>query len=171
MKHYCLYLQKPILVIFKMKSIIRKAITCFLFLLVNAECFAQDKIIDITKDRQSADRTIILNILRSKVKPQIKQDVTFVVRSLQIKNNYAFFKGNVKYANGKEIDFRKTIFKDAFEAGMFDGNSIYALWKKVNGKWKYLVHAIGPTDVVYACWASIYKAPKELFDYNENCGN
>lgn len=134
------------------------------------QCFAQSGIIDLTKNKQSPDRMIILNILRNKVKPQIKQDVAFVVRSLQVKDNYAFLKGNVKYADGKEIDFRKTIFKEAFEAGMFDGNSIYALLKKVNGKWKYLVHAIGPTDVVYACWASIYKAPKQLFDYNENCG-
>lgn len=154
-----------------MDMIIKRSIISCLFLLVIAKCFAQEKIIDITKDRQSADRTIILDILRTKVKPQIKQDVTFVVRSLQLKNGYAFLKGNVKYADGKEIDFRKTIFKEDFENGMFDGNSIYALCKKVNGKWKYLVHAIGPTDVVYTCWASTYKAPKELFDYNENCGN
>ena len=154
-----------------MLPVIKKSITCFLFLLVIAQCFAQEKIIDITKDRESADRTSILNIVRSKVKPQIKQDVTFVVRSLHIKNGYAFLKGNIKYADGKEIDFSKTIFKDAEKEGMFDGNSIYALCKKVNGKWKYLVHAVGPTDVVYACWASTYKAPKELFDYNENCGN
>ncbi len=154
-----------------MIAVIKKIITCFLLLPAIAQSFAQEKIVDITKDRQSADRTVILNILRSKVKPQIKQDVTFVVRSLQLKNNYAFLKGNIKYADGKEIDFRKTIFKEAFENGMFDGSSIYALCKKVNDKWKYLVHAIGPTDVVYACWASAYKAPKELFDYNENCSN
>ena len=154
-----------------MSCMVTKIFTFFLFLLVVTQGFAQDKIIDISKDRQSADRAFILNILRAKVKPQIKQDVSFVVRSLQLKNNYAFLKGNVKYANGKEIDFRKTVFKEEFEQGMFDGNSIYALCKKVNGKWKYLVHSIGPTDVVYTCWASIYKAPKELFDYNENCGN
>ena len=148
----------------------KKLAICLLFLLVITRSFSQGGIIDIAKDRQSADRTNILNILRNKVKPQIKQDVTFLVRSLQIKNDYAFLKGNVKYANGQEIDFRKTIFKEEFEAGMFDGSSIYALLKKANGKWKYLVHAIGPTDVVYACWASIYKAPKQLFDYNENCG-
>jgi hypothetical protein len=154
-----------------MIPIIKNIVTCFLILPAIAQSFAQEKIVDITRDRQSADRINILNLLRSKVKPQIKQDVTFVVRSLQLKNNYAFLKGNVKYANGEEIDFRKTIFKEDFENGMFDGNSIYALCKKVNGKWKYLVHAIGPTDVVYTCWASTYKAPKELFDYNENCGN
>ena len=154
-----------------MISIFKKTAACSVLLLVIARGFAQEKIIDITKDKQSTDRTIILNILRSKVKPQIKEDVTFVVSSLKLKNNYAFLKGNVKYADGKEIDFRKTIFKEDFENGMFDGSSIYALCKKVNGKWKYLVHAIGPTDVVYTCWASTYKAPKELFDYNEDCGN
>ena len=133
--------------------------------------FAQQGIIELSKNNQSPDRIIILNLLRSKVRPQIKQDVTFVVRSLQLKNNYAFFKGNVRDSNGGPIDFRKTIFKDAEKEGMFDGDPVYALLKKVNGKWKYLVHAIGPTDVVYACWASTYKAPKELFDYNDDCGN
>jgi hypothetical protein len=133
--------------------------------------FAQQGIIDLTKNNQSPDRIIILNFLRSKVKPQIKQDVTFVVRSLQIKNNYAFLKGNVRDAKGGKIDFSKTIFKDEEKEGMFDGDPVYALLKKINGKWKYLIHAIGPTDVVYACWASTYKAPKELFDFNDDCGN
>ena len=145
-----------------MISIFKKTAACSVLLLVIARGFAQEKIIDITKDKQSTDRTIILNILRSKVKPQIKQDVTFVVSSLKLKNNYAFLKGNVKYADGKEIDFRKTIFKEDFENGMFDGSSIYALCKKVNGKWKYLVHAIGPTDVVYTCWASTYKSAQRI---------
>jgi hypothetical protein len=76
----------------------------------------------------------------------------------------------VRDAAGAKIDFRKTIFKDAEEEGMFGGDEVFALLKKVNNSWKYLVHAVGPTDVVYACWASKYKAPKELFDYNENCG-
>ncbi len=134
------------------------------FLLLTHFCFAQ--VIDITNNKQSTDRMNILNTLRSKVKPQIKQDVTFVVRSLQIKDNYAFFKGNVRDINGKQLDFRKTIFKKYVEAEMFDGDPTYALFEKQNGKWKYLVHVIGPTDVAYACWASIYKAPKEIFDYS-----
>ena len=133
--------------------------------------FSQPGIIDLTKNNQSPDRVMILDLLRTKVKPQIKQDVSFVVRSLQIKNNYAFLKGNVRDAKGGKIDFSKTIFKNDEKEGMFDGDPVYALFKKVNGKWKYLVHAIGPTDVVYACWASTYKAPKQLFDHNDDCGN
>lgn len=133
--------------------------------------FSQPGIIDLTKNNQSPDRLMILDLLRTKVKPQIKQDVSFVVRSLQIKNNYAFLKGNVRDAKGGKIDFSKTIFKNDEKEGMFDGDPVYALFKKVNGKWKYLVHAIGPTDVVYACWASTYKAPKQLFDHNDDCGN
>ena len=133
--------------------------------------FSQQGIIDLTKNNQSPDRLMILDLLRSKVKPQIKQDVSFVVRSLQIKNNYAFLKGNVRDAKGGKIDFSKTIFKNDEKEGMFDGDPVYALFKKVNSKWKYIIHAIGPTDVVYACWASTYKAPKQLFDHNDDCGN
>ncbi len=146
-----------------------KTFFCLIFLL--SEYFCMGQVTDITTNKQSPDRSIILNTLRSKVMPQLKQDVTFVVRSLQIKNNYAFLKGNVRDINGGQINFRKTIFKEDVEQGMFDGDPVYALFKKVNGNWKYLIHAIGPTDVVYSCWASIYKAPKALFDHNDNCGN
>ena len=132
--------------------------------------FAQTKLTDITKNSKSTARTAILNLLRTKVKPQVRQDVKFIVRSLQMKNGFAFLKGEIKDPGGKGIDFRKTVFKEAYEAGMFDGGSIYALVKKKSGKWTYIDHAIGPTDVVYACWATQHKAPKELFDVNEDCG-
>ena len=154
-----------------MMNFIRIHIIIFFLLTASNKGFAQQGIIDLTKNNQSPDRIIILNLLRSKVRPQIKQDVTFVVRSLQMKNNYVFLKGNVRDAKGGKIDFSKTIFKNDEKEGMFDGDPVYALFKKVNGKWKYLVHAIGPTDVVYACWASTYKAPKQLFDHNDDCGN
>ncbi len=85
-----------------------------------------------------------------------------------MKNNYAFLKGRVKNAQGKEIDFRKTVFKEAVDEGVFDGDDIFALLKKVNGKWKHVEHAIGPTDVVYVCLANQYQASKELFDANND---
>ena len=68
-------------------------ISVFFLLTAINKGFAQQGIIELSKNNQSPDRIIILNLLRSKVRPQIKQDVTFVVRSLQLKNNYAFFKG------------------------------------------------------------------------------
>ena len=138
--------------------------------MVSIQVLAQKNIVDLTLVK-SADRNAILDILRQRVKPQIKQDVTFIVRSLQLKNDFAFLKGNVRNAVGREVDFTKTVFKKDVEEGVFDGDAVYALLKKVKGKWKYLIHAVGPTDVVYACWAYIYKAPKPLFDYNDNCGN
>src|SRR5437588_7819659 len=120
----------------------------FLFFVVTSSA----QVIDIAKDRQSPDRITILNLLREKVKQKLKQDVTFVVRSLTVKNNYAFLKGNLRNVSGGQINFRKTIFKDAVKEGMFGGDEIFALFKKSkSGTWQNLVHAIGPTDVVYAC--------------------
>ena len=146
-----------------------KIIIFFSLLLFSHFNFAQVK--DIATDKGSADRTIILNILRIKVKPQIKQDITFVVSSLQVKDNYAFFKGNVRDITGRQIDFRKTVFKERVEAGIFEGDPTFALFKKINGKWKYLIHVVGPTDVAYACWWKEYKAPKQIFDLNYDCSN
>lgn len=142
----------------------------YLFIIISTYSISTAAQTNISKSN-TALRQPILNALRNEVKKELKQNVSFVVHSLQMKNNFAFLKGQVKTAVGKDIDFSKTIYRDREADGMFDGDSIYALAKKVNGKWIYVIHSIGPTDVVYACWASDYKAPKALFDINENCGN
>lgn len=127
--------------------------------------FAQD-VVDLSK-ASSKERTAILNALRPKVKKDLKQDVKFVVTHLKMKNNYVFYKGNVKAADGKDIDFSKTIYKEAVEENAFDGDTITGLLKKVKGKWQYLIHVIGPTDLPWGCWWKEFKAPKQIFDYTE----
>lgn len=130
-------------------------------------CYSQ-KVIDL-KVSSNVERADILNALRTGVKKELKQDVKFVVDYLKMQGNHAFLKGKVNRADGKEIDFSKTIYAEQAEEGMFDGNSIYALLKKVNGKWKKVVHVIGPTDVAWACWWKEYKAPRQVFDHAEDC--
>lgn len=82
---------------------------------------------------------------------------------------FAFFSGQVKDTGGKDIDFRKTAYKDAVKEGMFDGDGTTALLKKSGSKWKVLAYAVGPTDVPWGCWWKEFKAPKDIFDYAEIC--
>ena len=147
-----------------------KAFFVFCFCLASVSLFAQDASIDIGKNMSSANRKPILEALKKKVKPDLKQLPKLVVNNLYVKNGFAFFVGAVKDSTGKDINWSKTIYKEANDEGAFDGEATRALLKKVSGKWKVLAYAIGPTDVAWACWWKEFKAPKEIFDIKEeNC--
>lgn len=89
------------------------------------------------------------------------------MEKLWVKNDFAYYAGEVRDESGQEIDFRKTAYKEAVDDGIFDGPGTNALLKKVRGKWKVLTYVIGPTDVPWGCWWKEFKAPKEIFDYAE----
>lgn len=122
---------------------------------------------DLSKDIASTDRKEILEAIKTRLQPDLKLKPKLVVRSIWVKNGFAYFIGNAKDSRGKEINFRKTAFKDAVEAGVFDGDNTNALLKKSGSKWKVLTYAIGPSDVPWGCWWKEFKAPKEIFDYAE----
>ena len=119
----------------------------------------------------SADRKEILEVLKQRLQPDLKLKPKLVVKELWTKNGFAYFIGQVKNENGKEIDFTKTVYKDEVEAGVFDGDGTNALLKKTGNKWKVLAFVIGPTDVPWGCWWKEFKAPKDIFDYTEKSCN
>jgi len=140
-------------------------LVCFIFL--NLMIFAQDAKTDIAKNTTSKDRKEMLEALKKKVQPDLKMLPKLVVKHLYVKGGFAFFEGAVKNSEGKDIDWSKTVFKEANDEGAFDGESTTALLKKTGGKWKVLTYAIGPTDLPWGCWWKEYKAPKEIFSYAE----
>lgn len=147
-----------------------KALFVIFFSFFSIAIFAQDAKTDIAKNTSSPDRKGIMEALKKKVQPDLKLLPKLVVTHLYTQGNFAFFEGAVKDPNGKDIDFNKTVFKEANEEGAFDGESTTALLKKSGGKWKVLAYAIGATDVPYTCWWKEFKAPKEIFSYvDENC--
>lgn len=137
------------------------------FLVLNIDTIAQATKQDLTKAASSPDRKAILAALKLALEPGLRLKPSFIVRSLMVKNNFAFFLGAVKNGLGKDINFRKTEYKEAVEAGMFDGDGTTALLKKKGGKWKVLQFTVGPTDVPWGCWWKEFKAPKEIFSYVE----
>lgn len=130
---------------------------------------AQKAKVDLAKVTVSADRKALIDALKPALEKDLRLKPKLVVTHLWTKGGFAFFRGNVKDGKGKDIDFSKTVYRDELKGGMFDGDATFALLKKTNGKWKVLAFVIGPTDVAYACWWKEYKAPKDIFDYTENC--
>ena len=123
----------------------------------------------LTKNFTSPERKAILEAVKQKLRPDLNLFPKMVVESLVLKNGFAFFKGRVKNPDGQDIDFLKTTYKQALKDGVFDGDGTMALLKKSVSGWKVLAYAIGPTDVAWACWWKEFKAPKDIFDYAENC--
>lgn len=112
----------------------------------------------------SAVRKAILDSLRPPVEKDLKQKVKFQVDHLKVQGNWAFMTGKSLTAAGKKIDYRKTKYREALEAGAFD-DWICALFKKEGSKWKVARFAIGATDVVWDGWYQEFKAPKAIFPY------
>lgn len=102
--------------------------------------------------------------LRTPIEKDLKQKVIFQVDHLKMQGPWAFFSGKNLTASGKKIDYRKTQYKEALEAGAFDDWTC-ALLKKEGKKWKVVAYAIGATDVVWDGWYEKYKAPKSIFPY------
>ena len=141
-------------------------------LLTCATLFAagQEHVQDLAKDNLSRERIALLNELRVVARKELGQDVKFVVTWLKVYRGFAFIRANVKSASGGDIDFSKIPeYKEAVDADAFDGDGVMALLQKVAGHWQYITHAIGPTDVAYACWWKEFKAPKQIFDVAEDC--
>lgn len=118
--------------------------------------------------KQSAERKAILYALRTEVEKELKQSVTFKVDHLGVAKGWAFLTGMPQQKNGKSIDYSKTQYKDAVDAGAFD-DGICALLAKAKGKWVVKVFVIGATDVPWTCWWKEFGAPKHIFLGIEEC--
>lgn len=109
----------------------------------------------------SADRKAIMDALRPTFEKEIGKPIIFVVKTLRIAKNWAYWAGEPMRAPGKPVDWKKTKFKEEFEEGVMDSLSL-ALLKKTGKKWKVVELAIGPTDFPVEEWLKTHKAPMSL---------
>ena len=143
---------------------IRKAV--FLVILAIGATIVVDGQASHTPEKGSPERKAILDALRVPVERDLKQKVVFVADNFNVHGDWAFIGGTPQGANGGSPDYGRTQYADAKESGAFD-NNLFALLKKSRGKWKVITYAIGCTDVCFADWWRIYKAPKAVFPYTE----
>lgn len=109
----------------------------------------------------SAERKQILDALRIPVEKAIGQPVSFVVQTLNVHSDFAFIQAKPQKPDGSAIDYSKTQFAGAIEAGYFD-NQVVALLKLEGGKWLVLEYTIGATDFSAPNWIEQYRAPGDL---------
>ena len=119
-----------------------------------------------TPEKNSAERTAIMNALRVPVEKELRQKISFNVENFNVQGVWAFLSGEPQSADGGKPNYKKTPYQRAIDAESFD-NNFFALLKKTGGKWKIVTYAIGCTDVCYATWWEDYNAPKAVFPYTE----
>lgn len=100
--------------------------------------YGQKEKLNLAKAVSNPERKQILEALKTKLTAPLKLKPKMLVNQLSVKNGFAYYAGEVRNEGGQEIDFRKTVFREAVEEGMFDGPRTNALLKKVKGKWKVL---------------------------------
>ena len=109
-------------------------------------------------------RRTLLNTLRPSIEDELNQPVQFMVDTLKIQGDRAFYAGQVQRPDGRPIDFARAGFAEAIAEGVFDGPATYGLMHRVGGRWTVTVFVIGPTDVAYIGWPDAYGAPASLFE-------
>lgn len=110
-------------------------------------------------------RKEVLDALRPAIEKDLKQKVIFQVQTLRVYKGWAFADVHPRRPDGKEIDFRKTKYKELLDQDVFGGETTFALLR-LNSKKKWVVRefVIGPTDVAWIAWMEPpYSAPKALF--------
>lgn len=108
-------------------------------------------------------RAQLLDALRTTVAADLKQPVKFVVRDMRTYRDWAFVTASPRTPGGAEIEFAKTHYAGLQEAGVLDGDTVYALLRRENDAWRVVTFVIGPTDVAWEGWPDEHGAPKELF--------
>lgn len=115
----------------------------------------------------SAERKAICDALRAPVVEEFGVKPVFVIRTLNVLGGWAFLSGDLQRENGspynaEEIHRQRTGETDALSRP-FDGDSVYGLLRKENGRWKVMACAVAPTDVTYADWHRRFGAPRAVF--------
>jgi hypothetical protein len=101
----------------------------------------------------SADRTVMLDLLRNKMKGEYKSDFVFTVRHFKVASNAAWFMGDAAWKDSKKMMLSSD--KDCCH--------VEALFKRVRGKWQILASESFSTDVWYEGIWERYTVPKAIF--------
>lgn len=109
------------------------------------------------------ERAAILKALSVPVSRALKQNITFSTEKLKVQGNWAFVSGQAKNAKGGAPNWKLTRYQTFIDSGDFEDN-LFALLKKVNGKWRMVTYMMNCHDVCYIDWDKRYKAPKAIIE-------
>lgn len=110
----------------------------------------------------SDERKIILNAARVPVERDLGQPIVFKVRSLRVSTDWAFVYGTPQRADGRPIDYTKSIYAES--AGEDGFNDVAAvLLARDGGGWRVVTYSVGFGDVVWDTWDEEFGAPEWLW--------
>jgi hypothetical protein len=109
-------------------------------------------------------RAELLDAARPVFENETKGSVEFVVRQLNVWQDWAFGDVTLQRPAGRPIDWRKTEYADDFKNGYFDPAGSFFLVRKVGTHWAVVEHATGPTDIAWDGWRINHHLPEALFD-------
>jgi len=95
-------------------------------------------------DRNAAERTAMLDLLREEVWKEINQEVVFVVNHLKVSGKYAWMEGTVFGKGGTPV-----IIPEDWEPCCYDCCHVEAIFKFSNGEWGISKHGLFMTDYWY----------------------
>jgi hypothetical protein len=113
----------------------------------------------------SALRAEILDAARPVFQRETQGPIEFVVRRLNVIGEWAYGEMEVQRPGGETIDWNRTRYAEAFNAGMFDPAASDFLLRKSGSTWSVIEYALGATDVVWVSWRLDHRLPLALFQW------
>jgi hypothetical protein len=132
-----------------------KASLLCLFLMAGSLLNAQTvKDFKVKNSTNTAERTIMLDLLRNKMKAEYKMEFKYLVNHFKVSGNFAWFKGDAQRKDDKTI-----VLPD----DSYDCCHVECLFKKVNNKWTISEYAAFSTDLWYEGLQESSGAPAAIF--------
>jgi hypothetical protein len=110
----------------------------------------------------SAERGAVLDAARVPVEKDLGQAIIFQVKTLRVTPNWAFLHGIPKLADGKPVDYSKSIYAQIADDGAFSGEAAVLLAREGTG-WRLVTYSVGFSDVVWETWDEEFGAPSWLW--------
>ncbi len=112
--------------------------------------------------RGSPQRAELMDALRPTAMTEIGGPIEFVVKELRVIPPWAYVFVRPQRPGGAPIDWRRTKFREDYEAGIL-GDDIMALLRHDGARWNVVEYAIGPSDVAWDGWRQERRLPRRLF--------
>jgi len=132
--------------------------TLLVLLFLFAGCTESDQASTATAERFSTP----IEVVRSAAQQAIGVPLQFEIHDLRSDQQWAFVTATPRTMTGQPIDYAKTPFAEAVDAGEFDDWLCALARKAPNGEWELVALVIGATDAPFVDWPERYGIPKAL---------
>lgn len=109
-------------------------------------------------------RKELLDAVRPVFEGETWGPVEFVVRQLNVWDDWAFGDVQLQRPGGKPIDWSRTKYAEDVRHGMFEPAGSFFLLRRMGSQWAIVRFVAGPTDVAWDGWRQDLQLPSELFE-------